>query len=215
MLLYIVRHGETDWNTQKRLQGQADTQLNANGIRLAGITAQGMKDIPLDLGITSPLQRAKKTAEIILEGRNVPLLEDDRLKEISFGSWEGLCCSRSHFEIPTKHFDDFYLRPFDFVPAADGETVGMLCKRLESFWQDLIHTPEYQDKSILIASHGCAVRALLHQVYEDKEDFWRGHVPMNCSVNIVEVKDGQARIVEEDKVYYSKEDCVDFYAAES
>ena len=62
MLLYIVRHGETDWNTQKRLQGQADTQLNANGIRLAGITAQGMKDIPLDLGITSPLQRAKKTA---------------------------------------------------------------------------------------------------------------------------------------------------------
>lgn len=54
MLLYIIRHGETQWNVEGRLQGQSDTQLNENGIRLAKVTAEGMKDIPFDLGITSP-----------------------------------------------------------------------------------------------------------------------------------------------------------------
>ena len=57
MRLYIIRHGETDWNTAGRLQGQTDTRLNENGIRLAGITAEGMKDIPFDLCITSPLKK--------------------------------------------------------------------------------------------------------------------------------------------------------------
>ena len=51
MLLYIIRHGETQWNVEGRLQGQSDTQLNENGIRLAKVTAEGMKDIPFDLSL--------------------------------------------------------------------------------------------------------------------------------------------------------------------
>ena len=86
MRLYIIRHGETDWNTAGRLQGQADTQLNEKGIRLAQITAEGMKTIPFDLCITSPLKRARQTAEIILSGRPVPIWEDDRIREIGFGA---------------------------------------------------------------------------------------------------------------------------------
>lgn len=211
MKLYIIRHGETNWNVEGRLQGQTDIDLNDNGIRLAKITAKEMMNIPFDLGITSPFIRAHRTAEIILEGRNIPLIEDKRLSEISFGSWEGLGCHSDNFEIPSKHFDDFYFNPFKFVPAKDGETISQLCSRLKSFYQDLIHHPDYQDKTILIASHGCAVRALLNNIYEDKDNFWRGSVPMNCAVNIVEVINGVGRLIEEDKVYYSKEDCVDFY----
>lgn len=211
MLLYIIRHGETDWNVQRRLQGRANTELNENGIRLAEITSDKMKEIPFDFGITSPLNRARQTAEIILKNRGVKLYEDDRLMEISFGAWEGLCCSRDHFEVPTDHFDDFYKRPFEFVPAEDGETIPMVCLRLQSFYRDLISNEAYQNKTILIATHGCAVRALLNNVYEKKEDFWRGHVPVNCAVNIVEVNNGKAELLEEDKIYYSKEDSVDFY----
>ena len=73
MKLYIMRHGETAWNVEGRLQGQTDTELNENGVRLAKVTAEGLKNIPFDLGISSPLRRAKHTAELVLAGRNVPL----------------------------------------------------------------------------------------------------------------------------------------------
>ena len=86
MKLYIMRHGETAWNVEGRLQGQSDTELNENGVRLAKVTAEGLKNIPFDLGISSPLRRAKHTAELVLAGRNVPLTTDDRLMELSFGS---------------------------------------------------------------------------------------------------------------------------------
>lgn len=107
MKLYIIRHGETAWNVEGRLQGQTDTELNENGVRLAKVTAEGLKNIPFDLGISSPLRRAKHTAELVLAGRNVPLTTDDRLMELSFGSWEGLGCRANNFEIPSEHFDDF------------------------------------------------------------------------------------------------------------
>ena len=87
MKLYIIRHGETVWNTEGRLQGIADIELNENGIRLARVTARGMADIPFDLAITSPLKRARQTAELVLGERKVPILEDSRLEEITFGEW--------------------------------------------------------------------------------------------------------------------------------
>lgn len=214
MLLYIIRHGETQWNVEGRLQGQSETHLNENGIRLAKVTAEGLRDIPFDLGITSPLERARMTAQIILGDRNVPLYEDDRIQELSFGSWEGLGCRKENYQIPSEHFDDFYKDPLHFQPAEDGETIMHLCERTREFYQELIRREEYQDKTILIASHGCATRAILQNVYTDHSDFWHGGVPLNCAVNIVEVRDGKSRLLEEDKVYYGKEDCVNFYGAD-
>ena len=67
------------------------------------VTAEGLKNIPFDLGISSPLRRAKHTAELVLAGRNVPLTTDDRLMELSFGSWEGLGSGANNFEIPSEH----------------------------------------------------------------------------------------------------------------
>ena len=75
MKLYLVRHGETDWNKVKKIQGQVDIPLNQFGKRLAEETAEGMKEIPFDLCITSPLSRARQTAEIVLGGRKVPIIE--------------------------------------------------------------------------------------------------------------------------------------------
>ena len=211
MKLYIIRHGETNWNVEGRLQGRSDTELNENGIRLAKITAEKMKMIPFDLGITSPLKRARATAELILEGHNVPLITDDRLMEISFGSWEGLGCRKNNFEIPSDTFDRFYVDPLHFAPAEDGESILHLLERTKNFYEELIAKEEWQEKTILIATHGCCMRALLHNVYPESVDFWHGGVPLNCAVNIVEAKHGKSKLIAEDKIYYSKEDCVDFY----
>ena len=61
MKLYIIRHGETPWNAEGRLQGQTDIPLNENGIRLAKITGEALKDVPFDFAISSPLKRARQT----------------------------------------------------------------------------------------------------------------------------------------------------------
>ena len=75
MKLYLVRHGETDWNKVKRIQGQVDIPLNQFGKRLAEETAEGLRDIPFDLCISSPLSRAHETARIILYGKDIPMPE--------------------------------------------------------------------------------------------------------------------------------------------
>ena len=73
MKLYLIRHGETDYNKMKRNQGQIDIPLNEYGRELAEKTAEGLRGISFDLAYTSPLSRAKETAQIVLQGRKDPL----------------------------------------------------------------------------------------------------------------------------------------------
>lgn len=87
MKLYLVRHGETDWNKVKKIQGQVDIPLNQFGKRLAEETAEGLRDIPFDLCISSPLSRAHETARIILYGKDIPIIKDARIEEMAFGEY--------------------------------------------------------------------------------------------------------------------------------
>lgn len=201
MKLYIIRHGETSWNVERRLQGASDTDLNENGIALAAITGAAMKEIPFDCCFSSPLKRTRETARLVLAGRNIPVTEDERLREISFGEWEG----RDSALLPTSMLDNFFHHTEKYMPPKGGETIEEICARTADFFQDITKREELQDKTILIASHGCAVRALLQNVYENPciENFWHGCVPPNCGVNIVEIKNGTAELLEEDKVYGS------------
>lgn len=210
MRMYIIRHGETEWNAAGRLQGQTDISLNENGVRLARITGQALSYVNFDLIITSPLKRARQTAELVTEGKSIPIFEDARISEISFGSWEGLGSRKHNFQIPSEHFQDFYEDPFHFQNAEDGECIAALCVRTRSFFQGLLKSRSYQDKTILIASHGCACRGILNNVYEDKENFWHGKVPPNCAVSIVDVEDGKAVLTASDQIYYDPAECVDF-----
>ena len=100
MELYLIRHGETDYNKERKIQGSCDIPLNEYGRELARETAEGLKDIPFDVIFTSPLCRARETAEWIARGRQIPVYEDKRLQEICFGEYEGLCCGRRGYNIP-------------------------------------------------------------------------------------------------------------------
>ncbi|HIS25461.1 MAG TPA: histidine phosphatase family protein [Candidatus Pullilachnospira intestinigallinarum] len=211
MKLYIVRHGETVWNTEGRLQGMADIELNENGIRLAKITGEKLKDIPFDLAISSPLKRAVHTARLILGDRRIPLKTDARIEEITFGEWEGLCCRKDRYEIPSEGFSLFFSDPFHYQPPAGGETVEQVIERTGDFYRELLNTPDAQDKTILITCHGCSSRALLYNISQRQGDLWRGHVPPNCSVTVVDVTDGKAQLEVVDKIYYDPDEVVDFY----
>lgn len=81
-MLYIMRHGKTEWNKKKKLQGRTDIPLCREGIEMAEKAREEYKEVHLDICYCSPLIRARKTAEILLEGRNVPIVTDDRLKEM-------------------------------------------------------------------------------------------------------------------------------------
>ena len=75
MELYLIRHGETDYNKERKIQGSCDIPLNEYGRELARETAEGLKDIPFDVIFTSPLCRARETAEWIARGRQIPVYE--------------------------------------------------------------------------------------------------------------------------------------------
>ena len=180
MLLYVIRHGLTPWNHLHKAQGAADIPLAQEGIDLAKKTGEVLRDVDFDICFTSPLTRARQTAALVLGGRDVPTIPDARIQEINFGDLEGHVMRKGDaMESDCGEFDLFFKDPLKFPRPNNGENI----------------------QDVLVSSHGCAVRALLQNLYQDPEHFWHGCVPPNCSINLVEVKDGKARFLEEDKVY--------------
>lgn len=204
MMLYIVRHGETDWNRQKKVQGHTDIPLNEYGRHLAEETAEGMKDIPIDIGYTSPLKRARETAEIILKGRNIPLLDEPGIQEIGFGIYEGIHTGTQEKEPGSDEFNLFFTDTASYIPPEGAESVEELYERTGQFLEELCGRRELEDKNILISTHGAAMTALLNRIKGNVTvaGFWKDEVPPNCSVTMVEVRDGQAAIVKEGVIYY-------------
>lgn len=229
MLIYIVRHGETDWNRQRRLQGQTDIPLNEKGIKLAEITGEALSQIPFDICFTSPLVRAVQTADAILKQNDgylqrakavfqndpawerrilltesgLPVIPDRRIMELDFGSWEGLGCGADNYEIPVPEFDRFFTDPAHFLLSQDGEQLDDLKRRTHEFLQRLSAREELENKIVLLTTHGCAMRALLNPFYKDPEQFWQSHVPYNCETAVIEVENnGTMRLTEPGKIFY-------------
>ncbi len=213
MLIYVVRHGETNANTEGYLQGQSDDSLNENGRRLAVVTGRAMQGIRFDACISSPLSRASETAEIILResgNGDVTIGFDDRIKEIKMGAWEHRHFRPEAREVDAEQIVLFLTDPFRFAGFPDGETILQVCHRMQAFLKDL--TARDDGRTYLVTTHGCALRAMLNGLYDDPSDFWHGHVPYNCAVNVIEAKGGAVKLIDDDHVYYDQKDIVDRYA---
>lgn len=205
MRLYIVRHGETDMNKRQLLQGQTDSELNEYGRELARKTRDGLAEVNFDIAFTSPLKRAKETAQIILGDRDTTLVEEKRIQEISFGEYEGLCFGKENFNIPDTDFHSFFEKPHKYVVPEGGESFEAVIERTGEFLKELCDKEEYQSQTILVSTHGCALKALIANIVgASVEKFWGNGVHPNCAVTIVDVKDGKAEVVEEGKIYYER-----------
>ncbi|KAI6045575.1 phosphoglycerate mutase-like protein [Pisolithus marmoratus] len=154
--LYIVRHGETDWNRTRRTQGQTDVPLNETGIAQAALVAQALKEVPFVKAYTSDLQRASKTAEVILRYHpSVTLEKDGALREVYMGELEGefrdsvkVAPSKETTEALMRRWQAWYSRAI----------VGyMLSKVNEGIAGDGIGGPE----CILVVSHGALLSNML------------------------------------------------------
>ena len=87
MRIILVRHGETTWNIEGRYQGQEDTPLSERGLRQGHLLAEGLHHIPIDVCISSPLQRSYQTCKFCADLHKLPVATDERLLEINHGSW--------------------------------------------------------------------------------------------------------------------------------
>lgn len=203
MDIYLIRHGETDWNKVKRLQGITDIPLNAYGIELAEKTAEGLKDVPFDRIYTSPLIRAYKTAEIIRRDRPIEIIPTEGLLEISFGDYEGLTYLPEKYNIPKPGFRKFFDDPEHYDTPPNGESLSHLRERTSSFVRGVMNDPANEDLTILMAAHGAAIRGILSGLQNlPISQFWSGPVHKNCGVTKLRSEHGNFVIEFENRVYY-------------
>ncbi len=152
--LILTRHGETDWNAAKRFQGHTDIPLNARGQEQARSLGAALASEKIDLAFASDLQRTQDTAGAVLAHHPVDLILDPRLREMSFGQWEGLTydemCAQD--DRVAANWGDFMLT----IGPPDGEAIPSFAARIKSFLDEI--STKYPDKTVLIVAHGGVIR---------------------------------------------------------
>lgn len=191
MKIYIVRHGQTQWNTESRMQGALDSPLTQEGIRAAHALKEKIKDLDLDAIYTSPQGRALTTAQILRGDRDLDLVQDPDLRELSVKIWEG----RVFDQVKKTHPQDLhrYLKePQNYHPPGE-ENYYDLMDRARSFLNRL----KAQDhKNVLVVSHGVTINALLNVMEGiSVEDFWKKPLVLGTELSLVEEKDGAYQVI--------------------
>lgn len=156
--LYIVRHGETEWNKIGRYQGITNVPLNEYGIAQAKACGNALKDVHFDRILSSDLSRALVTAETIRGNRQLEIKTDERLREINFGDWEKLLFTEIEERWPGL-IDQMYRRP-DIVKVPNGESFQEVQDRAWSAVSDFLNENN-EDETILITCHGGTIRTIL------------------------------------------------------
>ncbi len=137
-MIYVVRHGQTDWNKEKRIAGRCDVPLNETGIKQAQIVADKLKNVKFDYVFSSPLQRTMQTAKIITD---CPIIADDRIIERSNGDLDGKLLK----DVPALDYNDPNETRYNI------ETISSFRNRIQSFWEEI--TEKYKGKNVLVVTH--------------------------------------------------------------
>ena len=157
-MIYLCRHGQTEWNRERRLQGQAEADLTPLGRLQAAAMADLLHDLiardpPADWRIVaSPLRRARDTAQAIANGLGREVEFDDRLMELTVGEWEGRLYADVHRENP-----EAFKSPEWFFTAPGGETYEQVMARVSD---GLAQQAAESERRLVVVSHGIAGRLL-------------------------------------------------------
>jgi broad specificity phosphatase PhoE len=185
--IILARHGETDWNREGRWQGHSNTSLNELGKEQARQLADEL-DGEVDVVYSSDLARARETAEIIAERLGLEVEVDARLRERSFGSWEGL----THPEVEARDAEALARwRAGEGYGALDAEPHDLFADRMSRFLQDVLE--RHPGERVLVITHGGSMRvthALVRGLDYVRD---RGAIPAveNCAVAKYAARDGK------------------------
>lgn len=169
MTIYLARHGITNWNEERKYQGWSDIRINAKGKKQAKALARALESNPPKFVYCSTLSRARETAGVIVDRFDVPCREEESLKEMNFGDWEGQTVE----ELAQKeslNWDKFRNQPQEIRPTG-GESVKELKDRIQSFWKTL---DEQTERPIAVVTHGGPLRVFILSLLEAPlSSFWR------------------------------------------
>ncbi|WP_299093247.1 histidine phosphatase family protein [uncultured Metabacillus sp.] len=165
----IIRHGETDWNAIGKLQGRTDIPLNETGVFQAEECAEFLKEFQWDVIVTSPLKRAKQTAEIIKRKIDVPLIEMEEFVEKGFGHAEGLMLEEREAAFPDGNYPN-------------EETNLSITTRVMEGIQKINET--FKDKRVLLVAHGVVITTILASLSNGEIDAAKTRLINACISNI-------------------------------
>ncbi|WP_144470081.1 histidine phosphatase family protein [Bacillus safensis] len=173
----LVRHGETDWNAAKRIQGRTDIPLNDTGKWQAEQTGLYLKDVHWDVVISSPLIRAKETAHLILNHVHAPLVIMDDFIERDYGDAEGMSFEERQKLFPDKRYPN--MEPLETIQNRMLEGIEKV-------------RAAYPDQHVLIVAHGAAIHALLTTLADEHMGLQNTRL-VNACLNYVEWTDGDGK----------------------
>lgn len=149
MKLYVVRHGQTDWNINGKIQGQKDIELNDTGILQARSLKKEFNKLDVDLIMCSPLKRTRKTAEIINQDKKLEIIYREELIERGLGDFEGRDCKTEEEEIYNYYKNDTKMNV---------EPVVELCNRINNLLNEI--KTKYSNSTIILVTHSGTARAI-------------------------------------------------------
>lgn len=166
MILYLVRHGVTEWNLAHRYQGSSDIPLSPRGIEQAELLGESIAPLEVDRVVASPLTRARQTAQIAYGKRSPEIL--DELQEFSFGAWEGM----TEQEIAERYPDSFaaFNRYEDGFRFPEGDPIDTFIARMDRLIPMLTGAG---DESLLAFTHSGVIRHLLCRLLGLPLPSWR------------------------------------------
>lgn len=180
MILYIIRHGQTEWNVKHKFQGQANSELTKKGVEEAIMLGKSLKqrNEEIDLIVASPLKRTVHTTQLINDSLGLDVEYDDRLKEINVGDFEGKI-----FEQELERYGELLKTirtyPYDTV-YPNGESISDVFNRVKSCVEEI--KEKYNDKSVMLVVHGIVIKCLyMYLKYNDIKE-WENTVVDNLSV---------------------------------
>lgn len=190
MLVYFIRHGQTDWNAQRRFQGSQDIPLNEAGCTQAQAIASRFAGTKFSRIYHSPLKRAEKTAQILCEHSPAPLVCIPELCEVRMGCWEGMNFAQVKEEMPEEYAR--YMADRKHVAPPGGESFLELQKRaLEAM--NVILRNETEDFAVV--AHGAIFKALFCAYMHIDLDHLNAFDVANGSVSVVDFKNGQPKMI--------------------
>ncbi len=183
----VVRHGETDWNVSRQLQGRQNSKLTTNGLKQTQLTAEALKGIAFDALYTSDLKRALETTEIINQYHNLEIQIDKSLAERNFGVMEGLTSEELQEKYP-EIYSNYLARKEDFqIPG--GESLNSFMDRVKQSLENIIRV--HEGRHILIITHGGVLDCIIRILFDYPLSAPRRFSIYNASINRISVTDGE------------------------